>query len=98
VKPDTTSTTEDKTTLVVLIVGMFVTVAWAGLLPLYGFFGLCVGGCLLGEAVINRAHRDIRPNQNGYRQRAFNTVRVAVVGGIVWLISWLVGFEWLATT
>lgn len=98
VKSETTSTPEDTTTLVVVIVGMFGAVLWIGLLPLYGFFGLCVGGCLLGEAVITRARHDIRPAQNDNRQRAFTTVQVVVVGGIVWVISWLVGFEWLATT
>jgi hypothetical protein len=98
VKPETTSTPEDKATLLVVIVAMFAAVVWIGLLPLYGFFGLCVGGCLLGEAVLNQARKDIRPSQNHNRQRAFNAFQVVVVGGIVWLISWLAGFEWLATT
>lgn len=69
---------------------------WAGFAALFGFFALAGAGFYSGKAIINQAHSDIRPDESEGRRRLYTIVQVAVSFGILWLVGWLVGIDWLA--
>jgi hypothetical protein len=74
---------------------MFALIVWARWpLAFYGLFGLGVVGYWIGKAVISQAHSDIRPDESDTRRRLYTATQWVVSLGIIWLIGWLLGWDW----